>query len=185
MKSQQYSIIKDLLITKSSLKSEKLILVLGKDIFDECEKATKSFNKNSGFVYPIDIQTFCNGLLSVMKFPMIDAKHIIHIADDDARRLKMLPNVWENCKKHYQVCVDSHMENYLKEFAREDPQHYQRFKDVIRDKEMGWVEANFKFDVFVNTLLMVLINNFTEEDEQNLVDWITDYFAKPTSITNR
>lgn len=170
------------LITESSLKSEKLILVLSKNVFCECEKARKSFNKNSGFVYPIDIQTFCNGLLSVMKFPIIDTKYIIHIADDDVRRLRMFPSVWENCKKHYQVCVNSHIDNYLKESAKEDPLHYQRFKEVIRDKEMAWVEANFKFDAVINTLLIALISNFTEEDDENLADWITNYFAKPTSI---
>ena len=175
MKIQQYA------IRNNSLKSQELIIAFDEKVFYECEKATKSFNKNSEFVYPIDVQTFCNGLLSVMKFPIIKPTYVVALTDN-VKGLKMFPSVLENCKKYYQLCVDRHIDNYMKESAKEDPLHYQRFKDVIRDKELVWIEANFKFDAAVNTLLITLINKFTEEDEENLADWITDYFAKPASI---
>jgi len=174
MKIQQYA------IENNSLKSQELIIAFDEKVFYECEKATKKFNENSEFVHPIDVKTFCNGLLSVMKFPIIKPTYVVALTDN-VKGLKMLPSVLENCKKYYQLCVDSYIDNYLKESAKEDPLHYQRFKDVIRDKEMAWVLANFKFDAVINTLLMALINKFTEEDGENLADWITDYFANQKS----
>ena len=170
--------IKQYAIRKNSLESQGLIIALDEKVFDLCKQSTKKFNENSEFVHPIDVKTFCNGLLSVMKFHVIGLpiQHLAGFVGDETKRLKVIPSVWDECQKYYKACYPLCVEKYKKECEKKDPDYTFTFR------EMEKVRTAFSFNSFTNYLLANFTVGFNENDEENLVDWITNYFANPTSI---